>query len=123
MAKLFNIIVEFLTDQSPRSNSKEAIFQELTQRTEILSKTDRNLNPNNEINLFNYLTGKIDIHDNSRVILFRHFADGLVRVAYLKYGGGKDLYKGMDKVFLKIKLAMENKKKLKGSDLEDEVIN
>ena len=120
MAILFNIIVEFLTDQSPRSNSKEAIFQEITERTEI--KTDRN--QNNDINLFNYLTGKIDIHDNSRVILFRHFADGLVRVAYLKYGGGKDLYKGLDKLLtLKIKFAMENKKKLKGSGLEDEVIN
>ena len=112
-----------MSDQSSRGNQKEPLLQEFTERTQTL-KTERELHKNDDINLFNYLSGKIDVHDDNRVVLFRHFADGLIRVAYLKYGGGKDLYKGVDKLLTnKIKFAMENKKKLKGSILEDEVTN
>lgn len=62
---------------------------------------------------------KLDIHDENRVIFFRHFVDGLVRVAYLKYGGFPNFAKKIEQVLNKIKLSLENKKKPK-SQVEEE---
>jgi len=64
---------------------------------------------------------KLDVHDENRVIFFRHFVDGLVRVAYLKYGGFPNFAKKIEQVLNKIKSSLENKKKPK-SQVEEEHI-
>lgn len=63
---------------------------------------------------------KIDIHDENRILLFRHFADAFVRIAFLKYGGAPDFAKKVEKVLVKIKNSLENRKKPK-LQVEEEV--
>ena len=63
---------------------------------------------------------KVDLHDENRGLLFRHFVDALVRVAYLKYGGAPNFAKKVEKVLLKVQENLEPKKKLK-AQIEEEV--
>lgn len=63
---------------------------------------------------------KIDVHDECRILLFRHFVDALVRVAYIKYGGTKNFAKNVEKVFVnRIINTFENKRKRSITQEED----
>jgi len=53
-------------------------------------------------------------------LLFRHFVDAFVRVAYLKYGGAPNFAKKVEQVILKVQSGMETKKKPK-YQVEEEV--
>ena len=63
-----------------------------------------------------YSDHKIDVHDENRILFFRHFVDALVRVAYLKYGGAPKFAKNVEKVLAKIRNCIENRKKAKTSN-------
>ena len=39
----------------------------------------------------------IDMHDEKRVILYRHFAELILRTAFLKYGNIRELHNNLDK--------------------------
>jgi len=62
------------------------------------------------------IDNKTDVHDENKILFFRHFVDGLVRVAYLKYGGFPDFAKKIEEVLLKIQNAQEKRKKAKISN-------
>jgi len=63
---------------------------------------------------------RIDVNDENRILLFRHFVDGIVRVAYLKYGGTTNLTKNLEQVLIKIDSGIEVKKKYR-YQVEEEV--
>jgi len=115
---------DYWGEQSSRGMNEDVLLREFTLDNHMRNDSeDTPEKENGEINLLNYLSNTIDAHDENRVILFRHFADALVRVAYLKYGGSKELHHNLEKVLSKkIQQNIENKRKLKGSQLEDEQV-
>jgi len=92
-------------------------YRHLSQETEPDNKSEQGVEE--EPNFFT--EKKMDVHDENRVLLFRHFVDALVRVAYLKYGGPPAFYKNVEKVLVKIRNSFNTKKKNK-QGVEDEVI-
>lgn len=64
---------------------------------------------------------QIDVHDETRILLFRHFVDALVRVAYLKYGGSKNFAKNVEKVFVNRIINTFETKKRRSISTEEEV--
>lgn len=53
----------------------------------------------------------IDFHSSSRVLLFRHFVELLVRVSLLKYGDLLNLHRSIEKLILSKLLPLNEVKK------------
>ena len=77
------------------------------------------IHPIPEEELF-HIDKKNDIHDENKILFFRHFVDGLVRVAYLKYGGFPNFAKKVEEVLITIQNSQEKRKKPK-YQIEEEV--
>ena len=64
---------------------------------------------------------KINVHDDTRILLFRHFVDALVRVAYLKYGGSKNFSRNVERVFVNRIISFFEGKRKRALSQEEEV--
>ena len=104
-------------------------IQELKRKIEILTKNSQtNTFPTidtNELfvmdfsnkclengNLDDQIMNNVNIHDGGRVVLYRHFVELIVRMAFLKYGEINELHRSVEKLITqKIEPLIENKKK------------
>jgi hypothetical protein len=57
-----------------------------------------------------------DVHDATTALLFRHFVELLVRVAYLKYGSLVDLHRAIERIIINRITPLYERKKGKGLD-------
>lgn len=62
----------------------------------------------------------INIHDPSTILLFRHFVELLVRVAYLKYGTINDLHRAIERVIVQKITPLYERKKGKGTNQSED---
>jgi hypothetical protein len=69
-----------------------------------------------------FTESRFDIHDENRILLYRQFVDALIRVAYLRYGGGSNFGESLEKVFLKIKNFLNTKQKKTKHAQDDDVV-
>eukprot|EP00828_Plagiopyla_frontata_P039706 TRINITY_DN5231_c0_g1_i6.p2 TRINITY_DN5231_c0_g1~~TRINITY_DN5231_c0_g1_i6.p2 ORF type:complete len:401 (-),score=71.96 TRINITY_DN5231_c0_g1_i6:116-1318(-) len=101
---------------------EEYLFQEMLSKITEGNDTPFKLTPeflSQTSNIYeDYFDCPQDMHNPSIVILFRQFAEILVRTAYLKYSATSsvpnnmaELHRGLEKLILKITSAMENKGK------------
>mgnify|MGYP000877970397 FL=1 len=65
---------------------------------------------------------QINVHDEKRILLFRHFVDALVRVAYIKYGGSRSFVKNVEKLFVNRIISSFEGKRKRSISQEEEVI-
>lgn len=114
----------------PTLDTNELFVYDYSERIKEKEETNRNNDSgftsfSEKFHCDGKIKSNINIHDGGRVILYRHFVEMIIRIAYLNCGDLNELHRSIEKIILqKMTPLLENKKKKgKEASFHSSVIN